>query len=153
MAVDDSLGDPEAQPGAHILLGGEERLEDALVVLGGNSRPVIFNHHLDRVAAGSSMQRRRTVMVPSELTASAALEMRFEMACFSSPGTPRNGGHSSKLAFDHDVLGVNFVRVKAQNRLHQRRQVNQTPGHAGIAIEPERLARDMGHALQLLFRE
>jgi len=39
--VDDSLRDPEAEAGAAFSLGGEERLEEAVAVLRGDSRAVV----------------------------------------------------------------------------------------------------------------
>ena len=51
-------------PVPDVLLGGEERLKDALHVFGGNAGPVVFDHDAESVAHPRSRIHRRKRMVP-----------------------------------------------------------------------------------------
>lgn len=59
MALHNSFAERQSQPGSALLFGGEEWLEYATLVLGGNSVPVVGNEEVDFILSFSNAKGQR----------------------------------------------------------------------------------------------
>ena len=152
VALDDLLGDPEAEAGADIFLGGEEGLEDVIAVFGGDAGAVVFDDDLDDCAG--------CVFVAIDADADGAAvgdgvggvgdEVGDSLVEFAGEGL--DGRALVEVADEGDVLGAEFIGVDVEDGLDEGGQIDLV-GLLGFAIEAEGLASDVGDAGELFFGE
>ena len=152
VALDDLLGDPEAEAGADVFLGGEEGLEDVIAVFGGDAGAVVFDDDLDDFAVG--------VLVAVDADADGAAvgdgvggvgdEVGDGLLEFA--GEALDGRAVVEVAHDGDVLGAEFIGVDVEDGFDEGGEIDFV-GLLGFAIEAEGLAGDVGDAGELLFGE
>ncbi len=152
VALDDLPGDPEAEAGADVFLGGEEGFEDLVAVFGGDAGAVVFDDDLEGFAG--------VVFVAEDGDADGAAggdgvggvgdEVGDGLVEFA--GEAVDGGALVEVAEDGDVLGAEFIGVDAEDGFDEGGEVDFV-GELGFAIEAEGLAGDVGDAGELFFGE
>lgn len=97
VALDDLLGDPEAEAGADIFLGGEERLEDAVKIFGRYAGTAVGDYDFDGAVLfiGNKARADDDGAIGSGGIDGIGDYVREDLR--SSPATPKTGGHWPKL--------------------------------------------------------
>ena len=152
MALNDFFGDPQAEAGADIFLGGEEGFEDVIAMFGGDAGAVVFDDDFDDVGG------RILVAIDADADGAAVgdgvggVGDEVGDGLFELAGEGLDGRAIVEVADEDDVFGAEFVGVDVEDRLDEGGEIDFV-GLLGFAIEAEGLTRDVGDAGEFFFGE
>ena len=149
MLLNDTVGHRKPEAGAFLrALGGEERIVDAVQVLGGDAVAGIGDFDCARQRLRAQV---RTSSVPPPAMASRAFRNRFRNTCCSLPALPCTGGRSGiEVGLHLDAGLLQLVLQQRERLLDHAVQVDVAEGGGGGAREVQQRIDDLAGAEGLL---
>ena len=152
---DDAAADPEAEAGTLLALGGEEGLEEMRLHLFGNPEAVVGDDDggpgllLDTVDGEGWLRPEAHVHLSAGASGFGGIrdEVGEDLAQLGREGVDRDSG--GQIGVDRHLIVAEAALHEEKNLLEHIFQIDHDGG-AGLAVEAEHGAADLGDAGQLL---